>query len=702
MAVAAVFGALIGAAPPAWAGFTEQGNRLIGSGVNGDPPGQGFSVALSGDGNTAIIGGPWDDATPCNCQTGASWVFTRSNGVWTQQGPKLGNPTAYGTRQGTSVALSADGNTVMVGAPGIAGSQSVGTAYVFTRSGGVWSQQGPTLVPSDDNGFPNFGSSVALSADGNTALIGGFGDAADAGAAWIFTRSNGVWSQQGAKLHGTNPAGAASDQGWSVALSADGNTAVVGGYFDNNGIGAIWIFTRSKGAWTQQGPKLVGTGTVGQAYQGYSVSLSHDGNTALVGGWKDDNETGAAWVFTRSNGTWTQLGAKLVGSGASPPAAQGTSVALSGDGSVALVGGSQDSASIGAVWPFIRAGGALVQNGQKFRANGFTGTPYLGASLALSGNGSTAIVGGYGDNSTFGAAWVFTGPAVASHDFDGDGKSDIFWRNTNGTPALWLMNGGSISGTGSFGTGANTYAVIGQRDFNGDGKADILWRDTGGNLAMWFMNGATLTSSVQFATVASTWTVRGTADMNGDGKGDLLWQDASGDVAIWFMNGSTISSATGLGTLAPAGGWSIVASTTGNILWRHSSGALALWQVNGSTVNAVSLASITGNWVVQAFGDFNGDGVADILWRDSTSGTVAIWFLNAGGAIQSTSAVGTVPATWAIQQTGDYNGDGMSDILWVDGSGNVAIWFMNGATISSTASVGDVGTTWQVQNLNDN
>src|SRR5262249_13783123 len=93
----------------------------------------------------------------------------------------------------------------------------------------------------------------------------------------------------------------------------NGNSAIVGGPTDNKGGGAAWVFTRSNGVWTQQGNKLVGTGAVGDASQGHSVALSADGNTALVGGYFDNNGVGAAWVFTRSNGVWTQLEGKLVG-----------------------------------------------------------------------------------------------------------------------------------------------------------------------------------------------------------------------------------------------------------------------------------------------------------------------------------------------------------------------------------------------------
>ena len=114
----------------------------------------------------------------------------------------------------------------------------------------------------------------------------------------------------GLKLVGNDAAGLAL-QGNSVVLSADGNTAIVGGFGDSSNMGAAWVYTRSNGVWTQQGGKLVGTGAVGNAGQGQSVALSA-GNTAIVGGYLDNLNTGAAWAYTRSNGVWTQQGGKLV------------------------------------------------------------------------------------------------------------------------------------------------------------------------------------------------------------------------------------------------------------------------------------------------------------------------------------------------------------------------------------------------------
>jgi hypothetical protein len=153
-------------------------------------------------------------------------------------------------------------------------------------------------VGTDAIGSVEQGNSVAISADGNTAMVGGPIDNRQTGAAWDFARKRGVWSQQGNKLVGSGAVGDAG-QGNSVALSGDGNTVILGGPVDGANVGASWIFTRKGGVWSQQGNKLVGSGAVGNALQGVYVALSGDGNTAIVGGREDDLQTGAAWIFVQ-------------------------------------------------------------------------------------------------------------------------------------------------------------------------------------------------------------------------------------------------------------------------------------------------------------------------------------------------------------------------------------------------------------------
>jgi len=390
---------------PALAQFSQQGPKLLGTGAVGNAA-QGVSVSLSADGNTAIVGGSLD-----NNAAGAAWVWTRSGGVWTQQGPKLVGSGAVGNAgQGYSVSLSADGNTAIVG--GNLDNGAAGAAWVWTRSGGIWTQQGNKLVGSGAIGKAAQGHSVSLSADGNTAIVGGRSDNSFAGAAWVWMRSGGVWTQQGAKLVGSGAIGDAQ-QGTSLSLSADGNTAIVGGGTDNNQAGAAWVWTRSGGVWTQQGSRLVGSGAVGSAEQGTSVSLSADGNTAIVGGGADNSFGGAAWVWTRSGGVWTQQGTKLVGVGAVGGAGQGHSVSLSADGKTAIIGGNTDNSFAGAAWVWMRSGGAWTQQGAKLVGSGPVGNALQGASVFLSADASTAIVGGNLDNSGAGAAWIFGAGACA-------------------------------------------------------------------------------------------------------------------------------------------------------------------------------------------------------------------------------------------------------------------------------------------------
>src|SRR5581483_4845501 len=211
-------------------------------------------------------------------------------------GPKITGTGETGAGHfGYAVALSSDGDTALIGA-GYDASKA-GAAWVFTRSGSTWTQQGPKLTGGGETGAGQFGFSVALSGSGDMALIGAGADAASIGAAWTFTRSGSSWSQSGSKLTASEEVGAGHFGCCGVALSADGSTALIGGYFDNAGVGAAWQYTRSGSTWTQVGHKLTGGEEVGAASFGRDLSLSSDGTIAVVGGPFDHEAVGAAWMF---------------------------------------------------------------------------------------------------------------------------------------------------------------------------------------------------------------------------------------------------------------------------------------------------------------------------------------------------------------------------------------------------------------------
>jgi len=343
-------------------------------------------------------------------------VFARSGALWTQQGPKLseGAVSAEGDRFGESVALSEDGDTALIGAPG--DEQAQGAAWVFTRSGSTWAPAGTQLSASEGSGPGHLGQSVALSADGETALVGAPDAAPDTrgGLAWVFTRSGSSWSSSeplaGAQEHGD------ARFGMSVALSADGATALIGGPLDDESRGAAWVFQRSGSSWTEQGSKLTGGGETSEGRFGGAVALSGNGQTALIGARNDNEDKGAAWVFARSGSSWSEQGPPLTGDGQGKEKF-GRSVALSEEGNVALVGAPFDTDPHGVAWLYERSGASW--SGTKLKPETFaTGGARFGSAVALSANGETALVGAPGDanrsgDADAGAVWVF-GPGASA------------------------------------------------------------------------------------------------------------------------------------------------------------------------------------------------------------------------------------------------------------------------------------------------
>jgi hypothetical protein len=293
-----------------------------------------------------------------------------------------------------------------------------------------------------------------------------------------------------------------------------------------------------------------------------------------------------------------------------------------------------------------------------------------------------------------------------THDFagnvstaNGQVTSDVLFRDGSGNVGMWLMNGSTISQSSVLGNVPAVWAVVGQRDFSAIGDSSVLWRDTTGNVGIWQLNGNQIASSSVLGNVPTTWSVAATGDFNADGNGDIVWRDNSGNVGIWFMNGSTIASTTNLGNVPLT--WSVVgADMKGDIVWRNTTtGEVGMWVViNGQVAQSVDFGVVPLNWTIAGIGDFDGNGSADLLWRDA-SGNVGVWLMN-GTQIMQSSVLGNVPLTWSVTQTGDYNGDGLSDILWVDSAGNVAAWFMNGVASPSAVTYGNIGKTWTVQSLN--
>jgi len=417
----------------------------------------GSAVALSADGQTLAVGAVGD--------TGAVYVFTREGGTWRQAVVKADNAGA-GDHFGSTLALSPDGRTLAVGATGEdstgidddrgdsdAGSDS-GAVYLFTRGvDDTWRQQA-MLKAGNAGALDAFGVALALSADGDTLAVGAFaedseatgidGDPADSeagtnsGAVYVYTRADGTWQPQA--YIKADDTGAQDFFGSAVALSKDGDTLAVGAFYKDglaaagqvpdatSAAGAVYVFVRESGAWRQQ-EMLRASNAGGFDFFGSVVALSEDGDTLAVGAYNEDSgatgidgdqadsvagsNSGAVYLFTRDSGVWQQqayIKAGNTGAGDN----FGIALALSADGQALAVGapGEDRSATgingdpansgvgsaFGAAYVFARGSGAWRQQAY-VKASNTGAQDQFGVAVALSADGRALAVGAIGEAS---------------------------------------------------------------------------------------------------------------------------------------------------------------------------------------------------------------------------------------------------------------------------------------------------------------
>jgi len=274
----------------------------------------------------------------------------------------------------------------------------------------------------------------------------------------------------------------------------------------------------------------------------------------------------------------------------------------------------------------------------------------------------------------------------AVNDFDGDGRSDVLWRNTAGNNNIWKS---ANSATAQYVTSVGTaWRIVGVGDFDGDGKHDILWR-SGTSNTIW--RSANATTKLGVTSVGTHWSVAGVGDFNGDGRSDILWRSGSANV-IW-RGGASSSQQTVAAMVSPwmvAGIGDFDGNGQADILWRNpSTGGNLIWK-GASATNRTFPASVATHWRVAGIADFDGDGKDDILWRNTTGGNV-IWRSGNAATQQWVSTVGT---HWQVAGVGDYDGDGLADIHWRSGTQNV-IW--RGANAANQLMMSAQPTVWTAQ-----
>ncbi len=411
----------------------------------------GTGVALSGDGSTLAVWAGEEDsaATGVNADgsdndqenAGAVYVYVMSDGSWRQEAYLKAKVTGKGDYFGKGVALSADGNTLAFGsytedgaAIGVGGDESdrtgvdTGAAYVFTRSAGVWTQQAYLKAANADND-DFFGNSIGLSADGNTLAVGAFGEsssgAADddsmrsAGAAYVFARSEGEWTQA-AYIKPTKP-DTGDMFGDALALSADGSTLAVGAYLESSdgvgvnspggngnrpGSGAVYLFTRGAQSWSQQAFLKASNPDADDQF-GKVLRLAADGNTLAVSAYQEDGGTsvpgtdnsaeysGAVYVFARTGADWVQE-AYLKAPSPAQASSFGWALALAESGQVLAVGNMGGIG--GSVHLFSRRHTSWTSPAPILSPHPESGDMF-GFSLALSADGRLLAIGDAGEDS---------------------------------------------------------------------------------------------------------------------------------------------------------------------------------------------------------------------------------------------------------------------------------------------------------------
>jgi hypothetical protein len=248
-------------------------------------------------------------------------------------------------------------------------------------------------------------------------------------------------------------------------------------------------------------------------------------------------------------------------------------------------------------------------------------------------------------------------------DFNQDDKPDLLARNVySGVVNTWLMDNATRTSSPTMwpatNPGENAWVPMATGDFNADTKDDIIWRNTTtGRVIVWFMDGTTRTGTAVIWAVANAadaaWLPMAVGDFNADTKPDIIWRNqTTGRVIVWYMDGVTRTSTA--------------------VIWAPATPADAAW-------------------VPLAAGDFDADNKPDLIWRNQTSGRVIFWFMDGAtriGTFALWPATNPGDSSWRPMATGDFNADGQLDIVWRNtDTGRVIIWYMNGTTRVNTAAV---------------
>src|SRR5690554_1886239 len=393
----------------------------IGQKIEGDTGTDAFgqSVAVSADGTIVAVGATQNDNNGSNA--GHVRVYENVSGTWIQIGSDIEGDSS-GDWSGYSIALSANGDIIAIGAPfNDDGATDAGHVRIFENISGIWTQVGNAI--EGDGIWDESGTSVALSADGTIVAIGApryNGNGNESGQVRVFENLQGTWTQIGSDIYGLQTG---HGLGISCSLSSDGSILAVGANARSTAGGPASysiIYENVSGSWTQIG-QIINPASPSDR-TGRSVSLSSDGNIVAIGepGYSTSSSSriGNVRVFENISGTWTQIGSRIIGEAAND--SSGISISLSSNGNVVAIGasGNDDAGNFsGHVRVYQNTSNSWSQVG--IDIDGEDPSDYLGESVSISGSGSTLIVGATTPTTTatkIGYAKVYDLSGVLSSD----------------------------------------------------------------------------------------------------------------------------------------------------------------------------------------------------------------------------------------------------------------------------------------------
>lgn len=288
-------------------------------------------------------------------------------------------------------------------------------------------------------------------------------------------------------------------------------------------------------------------------------------------------------------------------------------------------------------------------------------------------------------------AGVFlAGRRTSGSDFNGDGRADVFWHNDGSQrAAAWIMQGLSReSGSETSIRPRDGYLPVGTGDFDGDRRGEILWREPRtGAMEFWSMDGYSVTAQLDIeATAGPEWKVLAIADLDGDRRSDLVFRNgATGEVRAWRLDGPVKLEGGlvgGAGGLEFLGAGDVDADGRADLAWRSASGVVRVWRMAGLAIVEDAIVAGTGtvpsDWRVEAMGDVDGDGRADLVWRHASRGELRAWFMDGASRRATRVLHAGVPLEWEVADLLDLDGDGRGDLLWRHApTGDVHGWILD-------------------------